>query len=134
MDMGSQLHTQAALSLGKPLPFKSIPVTSLRCTDSPQNNASRLCFQLLTSLYPGLSQNVSFHPHQLLLSLPVIMFPSGREILSQCYVQPSSTSTVWFLLCMPSQFCIRDNVWPKDLKFFLQHLFINVCKSLVILL
>jgi len=38
----------------------------------------------------------------------------------------------WFLMCMPSQFCIRDNVWTKDLKFFIQHLFINVCKSLVI--
>jgi len=38
----------------------------------------------------------------------------------------------WLLLCMPSQFCIRENVSTKDLKFFIQHLFINICKSLVI--
>jgi hypothetical protein len=52
------------------------------------------------------------------------------------YVWWNSISTVWLAqpLCTTPQFFIWDNIQLKDLKIFPRHLFINVHRSLVILL
>lgn len=62
MDMSSQLHTQATLSLGKSLPFKSIPVTPLWSTDSPHSKASQ------QTLFPAMTST-------LFRSFPIFQVP-----------------------------------------------------------
>ena len=45
-------------------------------------------------VFPNISGSTSTVCNQFLLSLPVLLFPYGTGILSQCYVQLTSTSTV----------------------------------------
>ena len=114
----------------------SFLLTSLQSIGFSWSNASRLCFQILAWSLPSLSIYFSFllfySPPPLFWSLSSTLlgvqsqtfFFYVRGILPECMHSTLAFLRLelhchWFpLLCIPPQFCIWDNIRPKDHKSF----------------